>query len=107
MLHEPPEIKTTVYLDLFMFLRSFKLFAAALLAVVVLVACGGDSAPAATGPSVKAGESTVTVSWNMTPGVEYWLFFAPTSIAPTDTTSMHSWIGLPGGGSLVNVSSPY
>lgn len=90
-----------------MFLRSFKLFAAALLAVVVLVACGGDSAPAATGLSVKAGETTVTVSWDMTPGVEYWLFFAPTSIAPADTTSMHSWIGLPGGGSLVNVSSPY
>jgi len=90
-----------------MFLRSFKLFAAALLAVVLLVACGGDSAPAATGLKVTAGETTVTVSWDMTPGVEYWLFFAPTSIAPADTTSMHSWIGLPGGGSLVNVSSPY
>jgi len=90
-----------------MFLRSFKLFAAALLAAVLLVACGGDSAPAATGLKVTAGETTVTVSWDMTPGVEYWLFFAPASIAPADTTSMHSWIGLPGGGSLVNVSSPY
>lgn len=91
-----------------MFFRSFKLFAAALLAVLLSVACGGDAAPAPTRLAVTAtGESSATLSWDMAPGVEYWLFYAPTSIAPTDTTSMQKWIGLPGGNVLLKVTSPY
>ena len=90
-----------------MFLRSFKLFAAMLVAVLLSVACGGEAAPAPTGLVVTAGESTVTVSWDATPGVEYWLFFGPSSIAPTDTTSMQNWIGLIGGNVLLKVTSPY
>lgn len=90
-----------------MFLRSFKLLAATLIAGLILVSCGGDSAPAPTGLRVMTGDSTATVSWDMVDGVEYWLFFGPTSVAPTDTTSMQKWIGLPGGNVLLKVSSPY
>jgi hypothetical protein len=93
--------------NLFMFLRSFKLLVATLMAVLILVACGGDSAPAPTGLKVAAGETSASVSWDMVDGVEYWLFFGPTSVAPTDTTSMHGWIGLPGGNVLLKVTSPY
>ena len=91
-----------------MFLRSFKLFAAVLLGMVLSTGCGGgDAAPAPTGLAVTAGESSVTVSWDMASGVEYWLFYAPTSLAPTDTASMQRWFGLPGGSTLLKVSSPY
>jgi len=90
-----------------MFLRSFKLFTAALIAALLSVACGGDSAPAPTGLTVTPGDTTATVSWNMVDGVEYWLFFGPSSITPADTTSLHGWIGLPGGNVLLKVSSPY
>lgn len=90
-----------------MLLRSLKLFVATLLTILISVACGGDSAPAPTGLTVTAGDSTATVSWNMVDGVEYWLFYGPTSVAPTDTTSMQKWIGLPDGNVLLKVTSPY
>ncbi len=93
--------------NLFMFLRSFKLLLATLMAVLMLVACGGEAAPAPTGLTVAAGETSASVSWDMVDGVEYWLFFGPTSVAPTDTSSMHGWIGLPGGNVLLKVTSPY
>ncbi|MDO8698889.1 MAG: hypothetical protein Q7J75_00425 [Rhodoferax sp.] len=102
-----PEIATTQYLDQFMFLHLLKLFASSLFAAMFLTACGGgDPAPPATGVTVTARESTATVSWNMQDGVEYWLFYGPTSIAPADTSTMHGWIGLPGGSVLLKVSSP-
>lgn len=104
----PSEIETIVCLDLLMLLRSFKLLTAAWLTLLLLVACGaGSAAPAATGLTAKATESTVTVSWDMVPGVEYWLFYGPTSIVPTNTSSMSGWIGLPGGGPKINITSPY
>ncbi len=90
-----------------MFLRSFKLLAAMLLAVLLSVACGGDSAPAPTGLVATPGESSVTLTWDSTSGVEYWVFSAPVSTAPTDTKLMSDWIGLYGGGTWLNVSSPY
>ena len=91
-----------------MFLRSFKLFAAALTAALLTVACGnGEPGPAPTGLVVSAGESSATVSWDMTDGVEYWLFFGPTSVAPTTTSSMQGWFGLPGGNVLLKATSPY
>src|SRR5674476_98102 len=96
-----------LHLDLFMFLRSFKLFAATLLTILIAVACGGESAPAPTGLKVTPGDTSATVTWDMVDGVEYWLFYAPTSIAPTDTTSMQKWIGLPGGNTLLKVTSPF
>ena len=91
-----------------MFLRSFKLFVAALTAALLSVACGnGEPAPAPTGLTVSAGESSATVTWNMTDGVEYWLFFGPSSVAPTTTSSMQGWFGLPGGNVLLKATSPY
>ncbi len=91
-----------------MFLRSFKLFAAALIAAVLTVACGNDSPPPApTGLTVSASESAVTVSWDVTDGAEYWLFFGPTSLTPASTTSMQGWFGLPGGNVILKASSPY
>ena len=93
-----------------MFLRSFRLFVAALAAALVLlsVGCGnGEPAPAPTGLTVSAGESSATVTWNMTDGVEYWLFFGPSSVAPTTTSSMQGWFGLPGGNVLLKATSPY
>jgi hypothetical protein len=90
-----------------MFLRSFKLFAAALAAVLISAGCGGDAAPAPAGLSVAAGDTSATVSWDMVNGVEYWLFFGPTSVAPASTNSMHGWTGLPGGNVLLKATSPF
>lgn len=90
-----------------MFLRSIKLLAASLIAALISVSCGGDSANPPSGLSVSAGDTTASVSWDMTDGVEYWLFFGPSSLTPSDTSSMHRWIGLPGGNSLIKVTSPY
>ena len=105
----PSEIETTIYLDLFMFLRSFKLLIASWLALLLLVACGGggSSASAPSGLTAKAMESSVTLSWDMTPGVEYWVFYGPTSIVPTTVSSMSGWFGIPSGGVRMNVTSPY
>lgn len=90
-----------------MLLRSFKLLFATLFAALLSVACGGDSAPAPTNVVVRPGESSVTVSWDATPGVEYWVFAVPASLAPADTKKMEGWIGLPGGATWLNVTSPY
>ncbi len=87
--------------------RSFKLFFAGLLTVLLLACSNGDSAPAPTGLAVSTGESSVTLTWDTTSDVEYWVFYAPTSVAPTSVTSMQSWFGLPGGNVLLKVSSPY
>ncbi len=91
-----------------MTLRFFKLFVATLFAALMTVACGNDApAPAPTGLAVSANESGVTVTWDMNDGVEYWLFFGPSSLVPATTASMQSWFGLPGGNVLLKVSSPF
>jgi hypothetical protein len=90
-----------------MIFRSFQLFVAAVLASLVLFGCGsGSSAPAPTNFVATANESSVTVSWDMTPGVEYLLFFGPTSVVPSSVSAMSPWIGLPGGGTQINATSP-
>ena len=91
-----------------MFFRSFKLYFAALMTALFLVACGsGEPAPAPTGLTASAGESSATLTWDMVDGVEYWVFFAPTSVSPSIVTSMQNWFGLPGGNVVLKVSSPY
>jgi hypothetical protein len=90
-----------------MFFRSFKLFLAGLMTALLLACGSGEPAPAPTGLTVSAGESSATLTWDMVSGVEYWAFFAPTSIAPLDVGSMQSWFGLPGGNVLLKVTSPY
>lgn len=90
-----------------MFFRSFKSLAATSLTTLLLSACGGggDPAPAPTNFDVTALESSVSVSWKPTSGVEYWLFYGPTSVAPTDVSSLTGWIGLPGGSVILNLST--
>lgn len=89
-----------------MFLRSFKFFTAALLMLVLAACGGGSSAPAATGVKAVATESTVTVSWDMAPGVEYWLFYGPSSLMPSDTSTMANWIHA-GSTVALKVGSPF
>ena len=96
------------FLGMTMSLHSFKLMAVTLLGAVFLAACGGGSPEAApTGLKVVAGESSVTVTWDVKPGVETWLFFAPTAVAPKDNSNMSRWFGLYGGNVLLNVTPPY
>lgn len=87
--------------------RSLKLFLAAVVSAALLLACGGESAPAPLTVSAKSTESSVTLTWAMEPGVEYWLFYGPQNLVPSSTASMHNWIGVPGGNSVINVKSPY
>jgi len=89
-----------------MFLRRLKHLWMSMLPVLLLVACGGSSAPAPTGLSVKAGESSALVHWDMESGVEYWLFYAPKSVAPTTTDMSRGWTGLTGGNVVIRVQSP-
>ena len=92
-----------------MFFRSIQLFLAGLMTALLLTACGGGNAPPApTNLRVTAGESSATLTWDTVNGVEYWVFVAPTSFAPTSgVASMQAWFGLPGGNVLLRVSSPY
>lgn len=90
-----------------MTLHSLKIFLVSLISVIFITACGGDSAPAPTGLTARAGESSVTVTWDMAPGVEYWLFYGPSSAVPASTDNMKGWIGVAGGASYMRVTSPY
>ena len=91
-----------------MFFRSIQLVLAGLMTALLLTACGGgDAPPAPTNLQVTAGESSATLTWDTVSGVEYWVFVAPTSSAPTSVASMQNWFGLLGGNVLLKVSSPY
>jgi hypothetical protein len=49
---------------------------------------GGSTAPAPGNVTAVAGDSSVTVSWDMQPGVEYWLWAGPgTNISPQNCSS--------------------
>jgi predicted small lipoprotein YifL len=76
----------------------------AIVAVLVLAGCGGggSSATPPTDVTVVPGDSYVTLSWTMAPGVDYWVFYAPTTanLTPTNCAT------LPGCGTNVNVVSP-
>src|SRR5512139_511129 len=74
-----------------------------IVAVSLLAGCNapGSSATAPTNVAAVAGDSSVTVSWDMTPGVQYWLFFAPASgVTPENCSS------IPGCQIMVNAVSP-
>lgn len=69
----------------------------------MLTGCGskGDSAPPPTDLAVTAGDGRATLTWTMAPGVEYWIFYAPTSsITPTN------WNSFTGAKSLLTAQSP-
>lgn len=71
---------------------------AALLAAGLLIGCGGASRATAEPPtgglSATPGEGSVTLTWNATPGVEYWLVYAAApSISATPTPTInHAWV---------------
>jgi hypothetical protein len=77
----------------------------ALLASLFIAGCGssGKSAEAPTaGMTLVPGDGIITASWAMSPGVDYWLFYAPSA---SITTS--NWANIPGSQSLINVGSPH
>jgi len=77
----------------------------AVLASVLIAGCGtsGSSAsPPAGGIVLVPGDGIITASWVMEPGVDYWMFFAP---SPSITTS--NWTTIPGSRSVINVASPF
>src|SRR5512139_3890432 len=53
----------------------------AIAAVLVLAGCGsgGSSASPPTDVAVVPGDGYVTATWTMSPGVDYWIFYAPIS----------------------------
>lgn len=82
-------------------------FAALLVAMLVSACGGGSSAPPPTGGiTVKAGDSTATVSWVMEPNVQYWVFYAPVS-TKFPAVSTTDWINIPGAQAFINVKSPF
>lgn len=62
--------------------KFFSLLVSAILSLV-LVACGGkgESATPPTNFTATAGDGQVTLTWVDTPGVEYWVFYAPGTLA--------------------------
>jgi len=90
-----------------MFRRIIKPFTALFFSGLLLAACGDTPVPPApTGMALEIGESSASVTWDMQPGVEYWLWYAPKSVAPTTTDLSRGWAGLPGGNVMTRVSSP-
>src|ERR1700712_4347941 len=64
------------------------LLSAAMVATFLLFGCGvigdkGNSASPPTDVAVVPGDGNITVTWTMQPGVEYWLFYGPTSFIST------------------------
>lgn len=88
-------------------LQSLKVIAAMLVAAVIAGCGGGSPAPAPLNLKAVATESTVTLTWDATPGVEYWVFYAPTVYAPADNSNMNRWFNLLGGGVLLKTTQPY
>ncbi len=81
---------------------------AAICVAVLVSACGGGGSsapPPAGGITVVPGDSAVTVSWVMEPGVQYWVFYAPVS-TKFPAVSTTDWINTPGAAAIVNVTSP-
>jgi len=77
--------------------------AAVLISGLVSACGGGGPAPAPVGGlTAVAGDGQVTLSWAPDAGVDYWLFFAPTSSISTTSLS-----NAPGHQGRTGVTSPY
>lgn len=88
-----------------MSMRIFRLFVVAVSAAISLSGClnlGSSAPPPASGLTLAPGDGRITVSWDMSPNLEYWLFYAPASSISTD-----NWTSVAGGRALIKVSSPY
>ncbi len=83
----------------------FRLLARALAiaALLHLAGCGDKGSPASPPPdvAVEPRDSRATVTWTAEPGVEYWLFYAPTS-----NITRENWATLPGIVVIKNAVSP-
>jgi hypothetical protein len=88
------------------FIHSVRAWLLVLLTAVLTSCGGGSAAPAPTGLAVQVSESSATVSWNMVEGVEYWLFYGPTSTMPASVASMSDWIRAPNAQTAIRVASP-
>ena len=88
------------------FIHSFRALLLVLLTAALTSCGGGSSAPAPTGLAVQVTESSASVSWNMVEGVEYWLFYGPTSTMPASVTAMSDWIRAPNAQTTIKVVSP-
>ena len=91
-----------------MSLHSIRVSMLALLAAVLVAACGGTSTtnapvPPVGGLSLVAGDSQVTVSWKETPGVEYWIFAAPNNPG----LALSNWLATTGSTYRLKVTSPF
>lgn len=77
----------------------------AIVLALAVTACGGgagSSAPAPSGFTVTPGNGQAIITWDASPGVQYWLMYAPTA-SPIDIKnppSNHAW-------ATNNLSSPY
>jgi hypothetical protein len=74
------------------------------MAAMLLQGClgsGGNSAPAPTHVTVTAKDNRAVVTWDMAPGVEYWIFKAAgTGVTPKNCTGMYLCT------MAINVTSP-
>lgn len=91
-----------------MFLHSIRSSLLALASALILVACGGGSSSSAPPPpeggiTLANGDGQVTLSWNSTPGVEYWIFAAPNN----PNLNLSNWLATTGSTYRLNVTSPF
>jgi hypothetical protein len=90
-----------------MSLRVLKFLTTFWLTTLLLSGClTTDPAAPPTGLTVRAGEKSAIITWVADPGVEYWLFYAPKSVAPTTTDMSKGWTDLLGGSVVIRVQSP-
>jgi len=85
-------------------MKRFFAFTLAIVAAIILTACGGKGSAASSPANVvaTAGDTTAIVTWNMQPGVEYWVYSAQgTGITPQNCISMVYCR------TAVNVTSPF
>ena len=69
----------------------------------MLSGCGsqGSAANPPSNLTARAGDGRVTLTWTMTPNVQYWVYYGPAS-----SISVDNWTTIPGSLSLQNVTSP-
>ncbi len=85
---------------------------AALLMMVLGMLAGchskGSSAPAPTNVAVVAGDSSATVTWDKTPGVEYWVFLAPAAgVTPQSCSGISGCQIITAAQTPLIIASPY
>jgi hypothetical protein len=85
-------------------MRRLLVLAAAVVAGLLLAGCGGGKsaeAPAG-GLTLVPGDGMITVTWSMSPGVDYWLFYANSV-----SISTSNWTAIPGSQSVIGAASPF